>query len=53
MMPMGWRLVPLPELWWAVPPYSVTLLHLQIMDNRNFQTGDVDTGFIERVMLAK
>jgi len=23
------------------------------MDNPNFRSGDVDTGFIERVMLAK
>ena len=28
-------------------------LHLQIMDNPHFQRGDVDTGFIERVMLSK
>src|SRR4051794_18153469 len=28
-------------------------LHLQIMDNPHFQSGDIDTGFIERVMLSK
>ena len=28
-------------------------IFLQIMENPNFLTGDVDTGFIERVMLAK
>lgn len=26
---------------------------LQIMDNENFRSGDVDTGFVERVMLKK
>jgi acetyl-CoA carboxylase biotin carboxylase subunit len=37
-----------------VSPIKTTVpLHLQIMDNPNFLTGDVDTGFIERVMLAK
>jgi acetyl-CoA carboxylase biotin carboxylase subunit len=37
-----------------VAPIKTTIpLHLQIMDNPHFQTGDVDTGFIERVMLAK
>src|SRR3954469_22535307 len=37
-----------------VAPVKTTIpLHLQIMDNPNFITGDVDTGFIERVMLSK
>jgi acetyl-CoA carboxylase biotin carboxylase subunit len=37
-----------------IAPIKTTIpLHLQIMDNQNFGTGDVDTGFIERVMLAK
>jgi len=25
-------------------------LQLQIMDNQNFQSGDIDTGFLERVI---
>ena len=37
-----------------VGPTKTTIpLLLQIMDNQNFQSGDVDTGFIERVMLSK
>ena len=37
-----------------VAPVKTTIpLHLQIMDNPNFLSGDVDTGFIERVMLSK
>src|SRR3954471_14142069 len=37
-----------------ISPIKTTIpLHLQIMDNHEFQSGDVDTGFIERVMLAK
>ena len=37
-----------------VAPVKTTIpLHLQIMDNPNFLSGDVDTGFIERVMLTK
>ena len=37
-----------------VAPIKTTIpLQLQIMDNQNFQSGDVDTGFIERVMLSK
>jgi len=36
-----------------VPIKTTIPLHLQIMDNQHFQTGDVDTGFIERVMLGK
>jgi acetyl-CoA carboxylase biotin carboxylase subunit len=37
-----------------VGPTKTTIpLMLQIMDNQNFQTGEVDTGFIERVMLSK
>jgi acetyl-CoA carboxylase biotin carboxylase subunit len=35
-------------------PIKTTIpLHLQIMDNPHFQSGDVDTGFIERSMLNK
>ena len=37
-----------------IAPVKTTIpLHLQIMDNPNFLSGDVDTGFIERVMLSK
>ena len=37
-----------------IPPIKTTIpLLLQIMDNQNFQSGEVDTGFIERVMLSK
>jgi acetyl-CoA carboxylase biotin carboxylase subunit len=37
-----------------VYPTKTTIpLLLQIMDNPNFQSGEVDTGFIERVMLSK
>jgi acetyl-CoA carboxylase biotin carboxylase subunit len=37
-----------------VSPIKTTIpLQLQIMDNQNFQSGDVDTGFLERVMLHK
>ena len=37
-----------------IAPTKTTIpLHLQIMDNPNFLTSDIDTGFIERVMLAK
>ena len=37
-----------------VAPIKTTIpLLLQIMDNQNFQSGDVDTGFIERTMLSK
>jgi acetyl-CoA carboxylase biotin carboxylase subunit len=37
-----------------VSPIKTTIpLHLQIMDNPNFLSGDVDTGFIERTLLAK
>jgi|SRR5579884_4017801 len=37
-----------------VAPVKTTIpLLLQIMDNQNFQAGDVDTGFIERTMLTK
>ncbi|MDB5296206.1 MAG: acetyl-CoA carboxylase, biotin carboxylase [Phycisphaerales bacterium] len=37
-----------------IAPNKTTIpLHLQILDNPNFLSGDVDTGFIERVMLAK
>jgi acetyl-CoA carboxylase biotin carboxylase subunit len=37
-----------------IAPIKTTIpLHLQIMDNPNFLSGEVDTGFIERTMLAK
>src|SRR3954466_10814877 len=37
-----------------VAPIKTTIpLHLQIMDNPNFLSGDVDTGFVERSMLSK
>jgi acetyl-CoA carboxylase biotin carboxylase subunit len=37
-----------------IHPIKTTIpLLMQIMDNQNFQSGDVDTGFIERVMLAR
>ncbi len=37
-----------------ISPIRTTIpLHLQIMDNPHFQSGDVDTGFIERTMLGK
>jgi acetyl-CoA carboxylase biotin carboxylase subunit len=37
-----------------ISPIKTTIpLHLQIMDNPNFVSGDVDTGFVERVLLAK
>ena len=37
-----------------ISPIKTTIpLHLQIMDNQHFQSGEVDTGFIERVMLGK
>jgi acetyl-CoA carboxylase biotin carboxylase subunit len=37
----------------VAPTKTTVPLHLQIMENPNFLSGDVDTGFIERVMLAK
>jgi acetyl-CoA carboxylase, biotin carboxylase subunit len=37
-----------------IAPIKTTIpLHLQIMDNQHFQSGDVDTGFVERVLFAK
>ncbi len=37
-----------------VAPTKTTIpLHLQIMDNEHFRKGDVDTGFVERVLLQK
>jgi acetyl-CoA carboxylase biotin carboxylase subunit len=37
-----------------ISPIKTTIpLHLQIMDNQHFQSGDVDTGFVERVLFAK
>jgi len=36
-----------------IAPIKTTIpLHLQIMDNQHFQKGEVDTGFVERVLLA-
>jgi acetyl-CoA carboxylase biotin carboxylase subunit len=35
------------------PIKSTIPLHLQIMDNKYFQNADVDTGFVERVLLGK
>ncbi|HTL28331.1 MAG TPA: acetyl-CoA carboxylase biotin carboxylase subunit [Tepidisphaeraceae bacterium] len=37
-----------------IAPTRTTIpLHLQIMDNEYFRSGDVDTGFVERVLLGK
>jgi acetyl-CoA carboxylase biotin carboxylase subunit len=37
-----------------ISPIRTTIpLHLQIMSNSNFLSGDVDTGFVERAMLGK
>jgi acetyl-CoA carboxylase, biotin carboxylase subunit len=37
-----------------IHPIRTTIpLHLQILEHANFLNGDVDTGFIERVMLAR
>lgn len=37
-----------------IAPVKTTIpLHLQIMDNQFFQSGDVDTGFVERSLLGK
>jgi acetyl-CoA carboxylase biotin carboxylase subunit len=37
-----------------IAPIKTTIpLHLRIMDDQHFQTGDVDTGFVERVLLAR
>jgi acetyl-CoA carboxylase biotin carboxylase subunit len=37
-----------------IAPIKTTIpLHLQIMDNEYFKNGDVDTGFVERVLFAK
>lgn len=37
-----------------IAPIRTTIpLHLQIMDNQHFQSGDVDTGFVERGMLGR
>src|SRR2546421_2857687 len=37
-----------------IAPIKTTIpLHLQIMDNHEFQSGDVDTGFVERVLLGR
>jgi acetyl-CoA carboxylase biotin carboxylase subunit len=37
-----------------ISPIRTTIpIHLQIMDNEHFRRGDVDTGFVERVLLGK
>jgi acetyl-CoA carboxylase biotin carboxylase subunit len=37
-----------------IAPIKTTIpLHLQIMDNEFFRSGEVDTGFVERVLLQK
>lgn len=37
-----------------IAPIKTTIpLHLQIMDNQFFRSGDVDTGFVERALLVK
>src|SRR3954452_19727006 len=37
-----------------IAPVKTTIpLHLQIMDNQFFQSGEVDTGFVERQLLGK
>ena len=37
-----------------IAPIKTTIaLHLQILDNEYFKSGDVDTGFVERVLLGK
>ena len=37
-----------------IAPTKTTIpLQLQIMDNQHFQSGDVDTGFVERMLLSK
>src|SRR5438874_2450582 len=37
-----------------IAPTKTTIpLHIQIMDNEHFRTGDVDTGFVERVLLGR
>src|SRR3954463_13882497 len=37
-----------------ISPTKTTIpLHLQIMDNQYFMSGEVDTGFVERVLLGK
>src|SRR5437868_4919163 len=37
-----------------IAPIKTTIpLHLRIVDDQHFQSGDVDTGFVERVLLGK
>jgi acetyl-CoA carboxylase biotin carboxylase subunit len=37
-----------------IAPIKTTIpLHLQIMDNDHFRSGDVDTGFVERALLGR
>ena len=37
-----------------ISPIRTTIpLHLRIMDDEHFRSGDVDTGFVERVLLGK
>jgi acetyl-CoA carboxylase biotin carboxylase subunit len=38
---------------YIAPTRTTIPLHLQIMDNEYFRSGDVDTGFVERVLLGK
>ena len=37
----------------AAPMKTTVPMQVQIMDNPHFQSGDVDTGFVERVMLGR
>jgi acetyl-CoA carboxylase biotin carboxylase subunit len=39
--------------YYVAPTKTTIPLHLQIMDNERFGNGDVDTGFVERVLLAR
>jgi acetyl-CoA carboxylase biotin carboxylase subunit len=37
-----------------ISPIKTTIpIHLQIMENEHFRRGEVDTGFVERVLLNK
>jgi acetyl-CoA carboxylase biotin carboxylase subunit len=38
---------------WISPVKTTIPLQLRIMDDQHFQSGDVDTGFVERVLLGK
>jgi acetyl-CoA carboxylase biotin carboxylase subunit len=39
--------------YYVAPTKTTIPLHLQIMDNEHFKNGDVDTGFVERVLLGR